>query len=262
MILRGATLSEKRVSLEGPRTERPALAAIRSVIPASAREAAVSVQMEVAPLAPLPASPPPPAPITLEAVLEWVADCTLSARAALAAHLAQDLDELRQAARAEGIAAGRAEGAAESRARSDRMCAVLDRIAQEAQKAFDTETSRLAGQCADIVALALGRIAGPLLTSPSATLGAVLEVLKRVNEERDIVIRVCAADLAQLQSAEERIRAALAGREVRLAADARVEAGGCIVESTLGSLDGRFDVQLRGLIETLRAAKLAPEETP
>jgi flagellar biosynthesis/type III secretory pathway protein FliH len=62
-------------------------------------------------------------------------------------------------------------------------------------------------------------------------------------------------DLPLLRTAEPGIAASLPGRNFTLVADARVEAGGCIVESKLGSLDGRLEVQLAGLVATLRAAK-------
>ncbi len=78
--------------------------------------------------------------------------------------------------------------------------------------------------------------------------GVVAEVLKRVREERELRIHVNPQDLPLLRTAEPGIAASLPGRNFTLVADARVEAGGCIVESALGSLDGRLEVQLAGLV--------------
>jgi len=36
-----------------------------------------------------------------------------------------------------------------------------------------------------------------------------------------------------------------------------VSAGGCLIESTLGTLDGRLEVQLAKVSDTLRAARAA-----
>ena len=83
----------------------------------------------------------------------------------------------------------------------------------------------------------------------------VAEVLKRVREERELHIHVNPKDLPLLKTAEAGIAASLPGRQFTLVADGRVETGGCIVESTLGSLDGRLEVQLAGLLDTLRAAR-------
>ncbi len=99
------------------------------------------------------------------------------------------------------------------------------------------------------------RFAGPVLSMREAALGTVLEVIKQVKDERELTLRVSAHDLPALLECREDIREACAGRRFTLVADPKVDAGGCIVESALGSIDGRFDVQLRGLCETLRAAK-------
>ena len=107
---------------------------------------------------------------------------------------------------------------------------------------------------------AFAKIAGAKLATREAALGAVLEVLKRVRDERALVIRVSPADIQALRDYERDIAHACTGREYSLLADPRVDAGGCIVESSLGGFDGRFDVQLRGVCETLRAAKSASAE--
>jgi flagellar biosynthesis/type III secretory pathway protein FliH len=45
-------------------------------------------------------------------------------------------------------------------------------------------------------------------------------------------------------------------------ADRSLHAGGVIVDTTLGSLDGRFDIQLAAALETLRAARPQSEVLP
>jgi flagellar biosynthesis/type III secretory pathway protein FliH len=179
------------------------------------------------------------------------------ARAELATALADDIEALRSAARTQGFDSGRAEGLAQAAEQSRRATAALEELVQQAEIAFDDEAARLAAQCADIVCAAFAKIAGAKLATREAALGAVLEVLKRVRDERALVIRVNPADLSSLRACEEDIGHACAGREYALIADPRIDAGGCIVESSLGGLDGRFDVQLRGVCETLRAAKSA-----
>jgi flagellar biosynthesis/type III secretory pathway protein FliH len=54
----------------------------------------------------------------------------------------------------------------------------------------------------------------------------------------------------------------LGRRKFALVPDTRVTAGGCIVETSAGSLDGRFEVQLHEMCETLRSAKAASREAP
>jgi flagellar biosynthesis/type III secretory pathway protein FliH len=99
------------------------------------------------------------------------------------------------------------------------------------------------------------------LPTREAATSAVLEVLRKVREGRELIVRVCPDDLALLEEQRSLLAASLGGRKFSLVADTRVEVGGCIVESQLGSLDGRLEVQLRGLYDTLRAAKSAVVES-
>ena len=276
MILRGSSLSDKRVALEGARTERPPLAPVRSSAPAASPSSSAAPSAAVAspvvtesavvdvpppsPSPPVPQLPPEPPPLTLERVREWIDNSDDSTRAALAAVLADDIASLREEAREKGFAQGAKQGAEAAAAQATSTLALLSEVAGQAEAAFSTDAEKLAAECATVVAEALARIAGPSLVTPEAALGSVLEVLKRVKEEREVIIRVRAADLPALREHESRIEAALAGRRFSLVADPRLEAGGCMVESSLGSLDGRLEVQLRSLCETVRMAALARRE--
>jgi flagellar assembly protein FliH len=253
MIVRGAVLSEKRVSLTST-PERPPLAAVRPSPP---------------PPVELPPPPPPepivitvPAPLSLDIVSRWIAEQDDVTRKALARQLADDVEDLQRNAREKGWDAGLAAGRAEADKQAAHHRETLDSIARAAKSALDTQYQELSEQCAEIVAAALTRIAGPLLATPEAALGAVLEVLKRATDEGDLIVRVSAADLPALHAAEGVISRALAGRKFSLTADTRVSAGGAIVESAVGSVDGRLEVQLRNLCDTVLSARAAQRETP
>ncbi|MEJ1964223.1 MAG: FliH/SctL family protein [Gammaproteobacteria bacterium] len=198
------------------------------------------------------------APVTMDAVVEWLEQG--DARERIAAYLADDLTSLRSAARAEGLAAGRTEGFAEAKAQVASVLETLETLVANAELALDSEIDQLAGLCAEVVCETLAKIAGPLLRTREAARGGVQEVLKRVRDERELVVRVSAHDLPALRESAEEIERACGGRKFSLRSDQRIEAGGCIVESSLGTLDGRFDVQLRAVSETLHAAKAAGAE--
>ena len=254
MILRGVSLSEKRVSLE-------AVSPVRAV-PSPAR-GPNSPPREASGLARDSAEPPArivevriePAPMTQSTVSDWLKTCDESARAAVAVSLADDLHALRTQAQSEGFAAGQAAGLEDAVARVKTTLAALERCTAAAEAAFATEEAQLAGQCADIVMAALGKIAGPVLSRPEAVTGCVMEVLKRVKDERELTIRVSPYDLAVLQENRDRIAQALAGRTFSILEDKRVELGGCVVESALGTLDGRLEQQLHAMYDTVRDAK-------
>lgn len=198
-----------------------------------------------------------PAPLTFEQVAAWLAVQDGEIRVACASLLSEELTQVHEQAKARGHEEGEAQGRAEASREAARLHASLQAIVAAANNAFDQECAALGAACADIVAEVLTKIAGPALATPAAILGAVTVVLQRVKEDRELLVRVNATDLPILQEQQAQLAQLLAGRKFTLVADARVSLGGCIVESSLGSFDGRLEVQLRELYETLRAAKAA-----
>jgi flagellar assembly protein FliH len=176
-------------------------------------------------------------------------------RTALAAVLSDDLAVVRDAAHEEGYERGHHEAMTEAREKVRSAIEALATMNTAAEVAFATEADQLNTACAHIVAEVFFKLAGTALVTPEAITGAVTEVLKRVREERELRIHVNPGDLPVLRTAEAAITASLPGRRFTLVSDGRVETGGCIVESALGSLDGRLEVQLAELCATLRASK-------
>lgn len=200
--------------------------------------------------------------LTFETVAAWLAVQDEPTRTACASILSDELTHVHETARTDGRALGEAQGREQAQQACQRVLDGLAAVAKAAEEELTRERSRLADLCAEIVGEALAKIAGPLLSTRKATVGAVTEVLRRVKEGRDLAVRVSPADLPILQHEEKRLAAVVPGRALKLVADARIELGGCIVESSLGALDGRLDVQLRELYATLRAARTpAPERS-
>lgn len=202
-----------------------------------------------------------PAPITFEQVAAWLAVQDGETRAACASLLTGELTLVHEKARLSGYEAGEQRALADAAQRTEQTLALLAELMASAEKTFDRECAALAESCVDVVAEVLAKIAGPTLASREAILGTVLTVLDRVKEDRDVAIRVHAHDLPVLQQQEQTLASVLGRRKFSLVADARVTAGGCIVETSAGSLDGRLEVQLREMCETLRAAKAAGWES-
>jgi len=169
--------------------------------------------------------------------------------------LSDELAVVRDAAHEEGYARGHGEAMKEAREKVGSALEALAKINTAAEESFATEAAQMEEICADIVGEAFFKLAGTALVTREAIVGVVGEVLKRVREERELRIHVNPGDLPVLRTAEAGIAASLPGRHFTLVADGRVGTGGCIVESTLGSLDGRLEVQLAELVATLRDAK-------
>lgn len=206
-----------------------------------------------------PASPVREA-LTFEAVAAWLAVQDEPTRNACASILSDELSCVHDAARIDGRALGEAQGREQAHQACQQILDGLAAIARAAEEELAREQAKLADLCAEIVGEVFAKIAGPLLSTRKATVGAVTQVLRRVKEGRDLAVRVSPSDLPILQQEETRLAAAVPGRALKLVADARIELGGCIVESSLGALDGRLDVQLRELYATLRAARTAAPE--
>jgi flagellar assembly protein FliH len=198
--------------------------------------------------------------LTFEQVVAWLAVQDAATRSACASILANEVTQTHEAAKKDGFESGRKAGEAVAARDATLQLEALRDMAAAAEKAFIEEQTQMQNICVEIVAEALTKIAGPLLASEAAVTGMVREVLARVKEGREIVVRVAREDLPALRKCENELAGALSGRKLELLADSRIELGGCIVETKLGSLDGRLEVQLRELYETLRLAKSSSPE--
>ena len=217
-------------------------------------------QLEVVTQPPPPQLPPPPPALTVDAVCEWLELQSDETRAACARALSPDVTVLQEAARAEGLEMGRAHAIREFTERANSSLEALARITAAAEQAFALEATQLAEDCTEIVAEVFLKLAGSALVTQEAILGSVLTVLQRVRDEREVTIRVSPSDLPLLQTHQAAFDKVLGPRRWTVTADSRVGSGGCLVESTLGTLDGRLEVQLAKLSDTLRAAKAVRPE--
>ena len=107
---------------------------------------------------------------------------------------------------------------------------------------------------------AVGKILGEALARRDGVQAAVREVIRGVREREHLVVRVSPRDHQLLTSAGLLPRNG-DGNRLELVADERVELGGCLIETSGGTLDGRLETQLQRLRDTLVSAgrTLAPE---
>jgi flagellar biosynthesis/type III secretory pathway protein FliH len=253
MIVRGASVSNESRTLAYEVAERAAL-------PGHLSELLPSVNPHRDATPSIPAVAPLHERLSFEAVAAWLAVQDGETRLACASLLADEIAQTYENAKNEGFSEGYGEGAKTAKSETQLKLQLLSKVANDAEKAFSQEREQLAQQCADIVAEAFAKIAGRLLPVREAALGAVIEVLARAKDSREVLIRVSPSDRAVLDEYREQLATAASGRKFSLVADPQVELGGCIVESKLGNLDGRFEVQVRELFETLRGAKAKGSE--
>jgi flagellar biosynthesis/type III secretory pathway protein FliH len=261
MILRNATLSDEVRSLRPTAIERSASPThAPAIVPeVNARGSRGSDIVAVTDAVDKVRAESPP-PLTFEAVAAWLTVQDLETRTACASLLAEELTLAHEHAKMEGFRAGQAAGLQQARAEGEAEIARLREIGAAASAQLANELPALVDACADIVSAAFIKLAGPALVTREAAVGAVEQVLRQVKEGNELTIRVNAADVAAIRAVEAELSNAFRGRKLNVVGDARIELGGCIVESKLGSLDGRFESQLRELFESIRAARAAAGE--
>ena len=96
-----------------------------------------------------------------------------------------------------------------------------------------------------------------LRSSPDAIVDIVREVLKSIRSEKALIIQVNPDHVETLRQSIDRLHDLLEnGCQIKIVSNSAISAGGCIVESELGVIDGQLETQLKCLEEALlRAAK-------
>lgn len=192
--------------------------------------------------------------LTVSEVCAWLMGESEVTRRACASELAAELDQLRKAARAEGYADGHAAATREVEERHTGALESLAAVARAAEVARKRAADELTNTCAAIVAEAFAKMAGELLTTPAATLGAVRSVLNRVRDGQRYTVYVHPSALAAVEAEHANLQVAMGDAALDVQGDPGLSSGGCRVESDLGTINAAFDVQLLALIEMLRAA--------
>lgn len=258
MILRGSAVSEQA----RPLPARPHEELVAPLVDAKVERSDSDGMRLLESALPGPVGAPEPLvpALAFEDVVAWLVVQDEETRKSCSSLLSSELTEIHEKAREQGREAGRAEALAAAKVAAEAELELLRNAVAGAARAFETEHKQLADLCVEVIAEAFGKLAGRSLVSEDAIRGAVLQVLQRVTDERELTIRVARDDVALLSAHQDVLVEALSGRKFQILADSRVELGGCIVETKLGSLDGRLEVQLRELFETLKLARAGGPE--
>lgn len=239
MILRDVTFSEERRILSG--SEATPLPVIARLVSSAPEELFVRS----------PTSIPVEAPLTVERILAWLELQNEEVRIKVANGLAPELDNIRARAVEEGQIVGANIAAQEVQSRFENVFAALQTLVKQADALFVLKCEELTQECVTVVDEALAKMLGEAMREPGTSLTAVRQAVSRISGARDITIRVNANELEILESKRTEIAACLGSDAFLLMADARVSSGGCLVESSFGEIDARWESQLAALIRTL-----------
>lgn len=157
----------------------------------------------------------------------------------MAAQARHEADQVR----AEAYRAGR------DAAESEIVENVLAIREQRAQSWQTIERDVLKLSC-KIAAKIIGR---ELAQDETARAEIVLTALRQARQQDLLVVRVNAKDLPRLEQLREQVGGFNRAQNVDFVADQAVAEGGCIIESTSGTIDARLETQLRIIENSLLA---------
>jgi flagellar assembly protein FliH len=169
-----------------------------------------------------------------------------------ARRVAEESSRATERALAEARARGRREGRAEVEEALARARALADGLAGAHRRALEQASETILEVATEVAVRILGQA---LSARPETLAQMVASAIERLAGSGDVTVRVHPDDIALLAPQHARLEAAAKGA-VRVVADERVD-GGCIVESTFGSVDARLSTQLRLLRGTIEDAARA-----
>lgn len=173
----------------------------------------------------------------------------------------EELSVLAEQARQEGMERGLAEGRGRGMAECTAHLDALANLVASARAALDRTIDGVADIGVEVVCEAVAKIVGQAVIERDGAIAIVREVIRRAKERSRLVMRVSPADYEMLEGCRDQLLEGLSAGSVDIVADDRVQLGGCLLETPVGSFDGRLETQLKRLRETLVGATPMPRET-
>lgn len=157
-----------------------------------------------------------------------------------------ELARLREAARAEGYA----EGLAAGRVEGEQACGRMKQLVESFGSTLDNFDFRLADMVLEL-ALDVARqvVAGELAARPERILDVVNLALKQMAEtSREARLLLNPEDAALVRPHLDQV---LDKNRLRIVEDARIERGGCLIETGQGDLDATLPARWRQVVQVL-----------
>ena len=162
---------------------------------------------------------------------------------------AADAVALERDAREKGLADGMRAAEEAYRAKIGRLDALSTRLQAEREEFFDRiepEVVRLAVSIAEKI------LDQELELRPELVVDMVRSAMKRLRDREQLRVSVNPRDFEQVRSARDDLIGAVDGvRKLDVIEDRRVDAGGCVIESQNGTLDGRIRTQVKEITSAL-----------
>lgn len=172
-----------------------------------------------------------------------------------------DLQEQIAARKAAAHQEGYADGLKNAEAQAKReLAAVLSSwqtSLEHGQRQYESSIQAIQSQLTEVVMTAVTKLLGDHAMAPALVKAAVEQTLREAGGGVPARVLIAPSQYEQLTRLGAPNLAALRERRIEIAPDARVAAGGCMIETSNGLIDGRFEVQLQRLREIV-SRHLAP----
>jgi flagellar biosynthesis/type III secretory pathway protein FliH len=168
----------------------------------------------------------------------------------------QALEQARELGYAEGLSRGDEEAKrelAQRRSEFERLVASMEKAHQEALAGTEDMALGIAWE-------AVCKILGEAAVTRPGIQALVEQTASRVRAEEKMVVRLCPSDIGILKEGRDPSEAGDEPRRLEFLADASIEMGGCIIETSAGRIDAKLETQLSRLSQTLLAVRLARKE--
>jgi len=187
-------------------------------------------------------------------------DGTVPAEAVSAIERAAEIEAAREQAREQGYAEGFSRGDEEAKRELAKRRSELERLVASLEKAHREALSGIEDIALDVAWEAVCKILGGAVATRQGIRALVEQSANRVRSEEKMTVRLCPADVGILKAGKDPSEAEDEPRRMEFLADASIEMGGCIIETSAGRIDATLETQLSRLHQALLAVRLARKE--
>lgn len=156
------------------------------------------------------------------------------------------MDEAMQEARERGHQEGLASGEEQGLKQYEEKRLALNELLVSINHAYESKVMENETLIVEAIFAAVAKVMGDELGQENGRVALIKNVFNQIKSNRPHLIKVAPADYTLLENDDSMYL-----NDVKIEADDRIESGGCIIETEKGTFDGRLEVQLARLRDTL-----------
>lgn len=165
--------------------------------------------------------------------------------------VSDELTREREEARKTGHEEGYQKGIEMARAEFAEKLAELDGCLSSLNENFDRSINGIEEMVIELTLASVTKLLGEKLSDEEFVVSLVKSILDRAREQASVKLHVSKRDFETIDRYREQLADHFKGDSLEIVPDSRVQLGGCLLQSAEGSLDGRLEIQLQLLKETI-----------